>query len=134
MNRAEKLLYHQIHPAKLAVDFSSCFASCALLWRGQIALAMLITWVPAIAATVLLTGFGRLRRQQESPFGRYVSEMMTPAVIAQRMAGQIVMWFGAYQHEVSQVVLGFLVIVLAWLSGLGHALPQTDHPPPNGTP
>jgi hypothetical protein len=119
MNVAQKVLYHQIHPAKLAVDLSTSAASCALLWHGQIALAMAIAWIPAIVASLVVTAFGHLDRQRASAFGRYVEAMMTPAVVAQRLAGQVVMWLGAYRHDVVLVSLGVLVIALAWLSGLG---------------
>ena len=88
MTRAEKMLYHQIHPLKLAADIASCAASCALLWQRQIGLAMLVAFVPAIAASWLIATFVELERLQKSAFGHYVSAMMTPAVTAQRMAGR----------------------------------------------
>jgi hypothetical protein len=127
MTRAEKMLYHQIHPLKLAADISSCVASCALLWQRQIGLAMLVAFVPAIVASWIITTFVQLERLQESAFGHYVSTMMTPAVTAQRMAGQVVMWYGAYKHETVLIVLGSLVVVLAWLSGIGRASSQRNH-------
>ncbi len=124
MTRAEKLLYHQIHPLKLGADISSCVVSCAILWQGRILLAMVVAWIPAFAATFFVTAFVRLDRQRASAFGRYVSTAMTPAVMAQRFAGQIVMWIGAYRHSPALLALGAVVIVLAWLSRVGNALPQ----------
>jgi hypothetical protein len=118
MNRAEKMLYHQIHPAKLAVDIASCVASCALLWQHRLALAMAVAWLPSIAATLVVTRLD-LDRQQASALGRYVGRVMTPAVMAERMAGQVVMWLAAYRHDAATMALGAIVIVLAWLAGVG---------------
>jgi hypothetical protein len=118
MTGAEKMLYHQIHPVKLTADIASCVISCALLWQHQLAVGMLVAWLPAIAASLLVTRFTSLERQQESAFGRYLSAAMTPAVMAQRMAGQIIMWLAAWQHAPVVMAMGALVIVLAWLSGL----------------
>ena len=129
MNRAEKFLYHQIHPLKLTVDISSCVASCALLWQRQMALAMWLSWIPAILASLLITALVPLERLKQGRFGHYVKTMMTPAVTAQRMAGQIVMWLAAYQHAAVVMGLGALVIVLAWLSGLGRARVPGDVTP-----
>jgi hypothetical protein len=87
---------------------------------------MVIAWIPSVVASLLVTAFCRLERQQGSLFGRYLSATMTPAVTAQRMAGQIVMWYGAYMHEAVLLVLGPIVVVLAWLSGLGRATGATQ--------
>ena len=119
MNLREKVLYHQIHPLKLAADISSCFASCALLWRRELALALFVAWVPAIAASLLIIRFARLDVRRSGRLGGYVRTMMTPAVTAQRLTGQVVMWLAAWRHEPLTIALGLLVIVLAWLSGLG---------------
>jgi hypothetical protein len=132
MTRAEKMLYHQIHPLKLAADISSCVVSSALLWRHRLVAAMVVAWLPAIVATVVVIHFAALERQRDSAFGRYVRASMAPAVIAERMAGQIVMWLGAHRHEPAQIALGGLVIVLAWLSGLGRpSAPQSPPGPPS---
>ena len=40
MNLQEKMLYHQIHPAKLATDFGVTFSACYFFWRHQIAAAI----------------------------------------------------------------------------------------------
>ena len=46
---------------------------------------------------------------------------MTPAVTAQRLAGQVIMWLAAYRHEALVMALGALVIALAWLTRVGVA-------------
>jgi len=41
MDFTEKVLYHQIHPAKLTADVTSSFISTYLLWRRRFGSAML---------------------------------------------------------------------------------------------
>ena len=36
MNLQDRLLYHQIHPLKLATDLTTAAAAAALLWRHQL--------------------------------------------------------------------------------------------------
>ena len=54
LTSSEKLLYHQIHPLKLAVDITTSLGSTWLLWRHELALGLLVAWVPSIAITMLL--------------------------------------------------------------------------------
>jgi hypothetical protein len=39
MDFGEKVLYHQIHPAKLAADISASLVSTYLMWRRRFAAA-----------------------------------------------------------------------------------------------
>jgi hypothetical protein len=48
MDFNEKMLYHQIHPAKLAADVSGSIVSTYLMWRRRFAWAMLAAFVPAV--------------------------------------------------------------------------------------
>jgi len=121
MTRTEKLLYHQIHPLKLLTDISSCLGSCVLVWQHQLVAAMLLAFLPAIVASVLIVALVDLEAYKASGYGNYVRLYMTRAVEAQRMTGQIVMWAGAWHHAPLVMVLGSLVIVLAWLSGFGRS-------------
>lgn len=41
MTLRERALYHQIHPVKLAVDWSAGLVSAVLLWRHRLAAALL---------------------------------------------------------------------------------------------
>jgi len=119
MTRAEKMLYHQIHPLKLATDYASGLGSCVLVWQHRLGTAMLLAFLPAIAASLLLMAFVNLEPYNASALGRYVRSNMTRAVEAQRMTGQIVIWVGAWLREPLVMGLGFAVIMLAWLSGVG---------------
>ncbi|MEV4312313.1 hypothetical protein [Actinocrispum sp. NPDC049592] len=117
MTRAERLLYHQIHPAKLATDVATSFASCWLLWEAQWVAAVVVAFVPSVVMTALLVWQADLERLRDTPAGRYVAGFMTRRVEAVRFGGQIVMWAGAAAHVPWLVPFGFMVIVFAWLGG-----------------
>jgi hypothetical protein len=118
MDFTEKVLYHQIHPAKLAADIASSFISTYLLWRRRFGLAMLIAFVPAILASALVLRYADLERLKQTPFGHYIGQFMNRRIEAWRFAGQIVMWVGAWYHQFWLIPAGLMAIIAAWMSGL----------------
>ena len=54
MDRAERALYHQIHPAKLAADIAAELASTVLLWRHHLAGSVLVRFVPPVVASAFV--------------------------------------------------------------------------------
>jgi hypothetical protein len=117
MDFTEKLLYHQIHPAKLAADITGSLISTYLMWRGKFGPAMLTAFVPAILASVLVVRFADLERLKQSPFGHYIGQFMTGRIEAWRFAGQVVMWVGAWYHHFWLILVGVATVITAWMSG-----------------
>ena len=117
MDFTEKVLYQQIHPAKLAADVTGSFLSTYLLWRHRFAPAMLTAFVPAILASVLVMRFADLERLKQSSFGRYIRQFMTRRIEAWRFAGQIVVWVGAWYHQFWLIAAGVAAVIAAWMSG-----------------
>jgi hypothetical protein len=70
MDSSEKVLYHQIHPAKLATDIGASLLSTYLMWRRRFAWAMLAAFVPAVLASILVMRYADLEWRKRSPFGR----------------------------------------------------------------
>ena len=118
MDFTEKVLYHQIHPAKLAADITGSVISTYLLWRRRFGPAMLGAWVPAILASALVMRFADLERLKRSPLGRYIRKFMNRRIEAWRFAGQVLMWVGAWYHQVWLIPAGLAVVITAWMSGL----------------
>jgi hypothetical protein len=118
VTRAERLLYHQIHPAKLVTDVATSFASCWLLWQAEWATAAVVAFAPSIVASALLLWRADIERLRDTPLGRYVATFMTRRVEAVRLGGQALMWIGAGTHVPWLIPFGFMVIVFAWLGGL----------------
>lgn len=114
----EKVLYHQIHPLKLAVDISGSLASTWLLWEREFLLGMLATFLPSVAASAAMLRWMDFERQKDSAFGRYVAFHMTHIAEAIRFAGQIVAWIGAWFHLGWVIAVGLAVVVLGWTYSL----------------
>jgi hypothetical protein len=117
MKFAEKVLYHQIHPAKLGADISAEIVSLYFLWQHQLLLGLATHFLPPIVASALLVPFGDFEAQKNSRLGRYIAWHMTRAVEATRFAGDIAMAFGAWFRSPSLIAAGLLVVILAWASG-----------------
>ena len=118
MDFGEKVLYHQIHPAKLAADVSGSLVSTYLMWRRRFAWAMLAAFVPAVVASVLVIAYADLERRKLSPFGRYMQRYMNRRVEAWRFFGQVVIWVGAWYRVGKLIPIGWAIVVAAWVSGL----------------
>ena len=119
MDFNEKVLYHQIHPAKLAADVSGSLLSTYLMWRRRFAWAMLAAFVPAVLASVLVIRYADLERRKHSRFGRYMGRYMDRRVLdAWRFFGQVLMWVGAWYRVGKLVPIGVATVVAAWVSGL----------------
>jgi hypothetical protein len=117
MDFGEKVLYHQIHPAKLAADIGSSLVSTYLMWRRRFAWAMLAAFVPAVVASVLVIRYADLEKRKRSPFGRYVGRYMNRRVEAWRFFGQVLMWGGAWYRVGWLLPAGLGIVVAAWASG-----------------
>src|SRR4051794_35962586 len=82
MDFGEKVLYHQIHPAKLAADVGASIVSTYLMWRHKFVAALLSAFVPATIASVLVIRYADLEKRKRSPFGRYIGGYMNRRVEA----------------------------------------------------
>lgn len=117
MTLPEKILYHQIHPAKLGTDILAGIVSLFFLWQHQLALGLTIHFVPPIMASALLVSIGDFEAQKKSSLGRYVAAHMTRAVEAIRFTGDIAMALGAWIRSPALIAAGLLIVVMAWCSG-----------------
>jgi hypothetical protein len=118
MDFGEKVLYHQIHPAKLAADVGGSIVSTYLMWRRRFAWAMIGAFVPAILASVLVIRYADLEKRKRSPFGRYIRRYMNRRVETWRFLGQAVIWVGAWYRVGKLVAIGWAIVVGAWVSGI----------------
>jgi hypothetical protein len=113
----EKILYHQIHPLKLLTDFAVGFAALPLLWRHRLRAALVVMFVPAILASILIIRYVDLEPYKRSAFGRYVERYMTREMQAVRSAGYLIMSLGAWYRRPWLIPVGLLVVMFGWLRG-----------------
>jgi hypothetical protein len=114
----EKGLYHQIHPAKLLTDWCAGGIALYLLWRHELATALVVMLIPPPVASWLVIRSANLEPYRESPLGRYVARYMTHAMEAVRLVGMVVMAVGAWDRSPPGVVLGAAVVLFGWLRGV----------------
>ncbi len=117
MTFQEKALYHQIHPAKLFVDWSTGLIALYSFWQQNLIAALVIAIIPSIIVSLVIVRWVDLEKYKQSDFGRYVKQYMTQAMQALRLAGYVVMAMGAWYHVVWLIPLGLLVILFGWLRG-----------------
>ena len=128
LSRSDKILYHQIHPAKLAVDIAGGAISTWLLWQHQLLLGMLIAWLPSIVLTAAMVRWMDFARQRDSAFGRYVAHHMTHTAWAVRFAGQGCAWLAAWLHAPWAIIAGAAIIVGGWTYSLPSWRARADRP------
>ena len=67
---------------------------------------------------ILHEGEKRLSGLRDTRRGRYVLTHMPPAAQVMRLLGQVLIWWAAYRHRRTGILLGTLVIVGGWSFGL----------------
>ena len=122
MNVKEKYLYHQIHPFKLFTDIGAAFSSSCLLWRHQLALALVVMLAPPLLASLLLMRYADLEAYRQSSFGKYIARSMSHTMEAVRLAGMAVTAVGAWHRSPWLIATGIAIVLFAWLRGtISHA-------------
>jgi hypothetical protein len=118
MNLKEKYLYHQIHPLKLCTDISAAFGSLCLLWRHQLAFALVVMLAPPVLISFLLMRYADLEPYRESVFGNYIARSMSHAMEAVRLAGMAVTALGAWHQSLWIIAAGGAIVLFGWLRGM----------------
>lgn len=120
MTLREKMLYHQLHPAKVVVDVSTAIAAAVLFWQQHVFRGVVVGLVPPIIASILVIRFVDLEHIKRSSFGRYAATYMTRPLEMTRLVGILVVWTAAWYRSGYYCVVGGLVIVFAWVRGALH--------------
>jgi|SRR5215469_5579301 len=115
----QRKLYHQIHPLKLATDIGVTPISLYFLWEHRIAPVVVIGFVPPVVVSVTTMIWPpHLERLKRSVLGQYISKYMTRTVEVIRFLSLVPMAWGAWIHNFWMIVLGLVILLLAWCSGV----------------
>ena len=117
MTPQEKVLYHQIHPLKLATDISVEIVSLYLFWKHKLLAGMLVIVGPPVIASTLIMRLANLETYKQSALGRYICDYMTPFAVAMRILGTVITHVGAWYRKPALIPLGLMTVLLGWLSG-----------------
>ena len=129
MDFQEKKLYHQIHPLKLATDIGVTPLSLYFVWEHRVLPALLVGFVPPLVVSLaMLKWTPNLEKAKRSAFGRYVKKYMTPFIELNRLLTLVPMAYGAWIHEFGFIVLGLVILAVAWCNGFIRQILRTDRP------
>jgi hypothetical protein len=70
MDARAKVLYHQIHPAKLLTDWVTALLACALLWQHRLVPGLVIGLIPPVLATSALLHWASLESYRRADMRR----------------------------------------------------------------
>lgn len=118
MTAPEKVLYHQIHPAKLFTDWGAAAVALYFLWQHELVIALVVMFAPPLLASLAILLWDDLEKYKQSAFGGYVRRYMTRAMEAVRLAGMGVMALGAWSRTAWLIPAGLFVILFAWFRGI----------------
>jgi hypothetical protein len=118
MTLNERILFHQVHPAKLGTDVAAAIVSFYFLWRQELILGLLLHFIPPPIASLIVMRHANLDGYKNSVLGAYLLRYMTPAAQAARLVGDVMMVFASWFHSVRFIVMGCLIVMAAWSYGL----------------
>jgi hypothetical protein len=114
----ERILLHQVHPAKLVVDWGTGLIAAWLFWDHNLPAALIVGFLPSILISIYLILRVDLSRYKETPLGRYFTSPLTRPGDPVRLFGLVVMWTGAWFNSILAAAAGLVIIVFGWGKGL----------------
>jgi hypothetical protein len=118
MTLREKILFHQVHPAKLATDAAAAFVSLYFLWQHALIIGLLVHIVPPPVGSAIVMACVDLEPYKNSRLGTYLVSYMRPGAQAARLVGDLIMAVAAWFHAPGGIAVGLLIILAAWSHGL----------------
>ena len=126
----ERILLHQVHPAKLAIDWGTGLIAAWLFWDHMLPAALIVGFLPSILISIYLILRVDLSRYKETPLGRYFVSPLTRPGDPVRLFGLIVLWTGAWFNSILAAAAGLGIIIFGWGKGLLVKKRGRTGPPP----
>ena len=118
LTRNQRMLVHQVHPGKLAVDIGASAVSNLLLWRGNVVAGVAVRYVAPVLGTALVLRLADLDSLAATRRGKYVLEHMPPPMMGIRLGGDMLMAIGAWKHRPAWLAAGAGLVLIGWSGGL----------------
>jgi hypothetical protein len=118
MTLNDRILFHQIHPAKFATDAGAATLCLYFLWQRDLSLAIVVAMVPPLIASGLVLRFADLEALKRSALVLYVGRYMTPTMQVLRVCGFLAMAAGAWYHAPLAILGGLGAVAAGWLKGV----------------
>jgi hypothetical protein len=138
MTIKEKILYHQVHPAKPAADIAAAVVSLYFFWQHDLVIGLLTHLLPPPIASFAVIRFANLEHYKNSRLGAYLLRYMTPTAQATRLIGDIITVFAAWFHSHIGIAAGLVIILAGPTASCCHpdppdgstiSLPRSNRPP-----
>ena len=114
----DRVRLHQIHPLKLAADISASMISNALLWQHRPVPGLVTRYALPVVGSAIVLSSADVDRLRDTAAGRYVLANMSPAAIAVRLAGDVVMAVGSWYRRPPLIAFGLVIVAAGWSEGL----------------
>jgi hypothetical protein len=114
----ERVLYHQIHPAKLFTDIATALVAIDLFSRHQLMPGLIIALLPPLLVSAVLVQEGNLGHYRSSHMGAYLRRFMPPWVQAVRLFGVAVAFYASWHHVPAGIYGGLALVAICWANGL----------------
>ena len=114
----EKVLFHQIHPAKLTTDIAAAVISLYFLWQHDLVIGLLTHFTPPPIASAAVIRFADLDSYKASRLGAYLARYMTPTAQGTRLAGDLITVVAAWYQSPVGILTGLGIVFAAWTYGL----------------
>jgi len=115
---SERVLYHQIHPAKLFADISTALIGIDLFWRHELVPALIIALVSPVLVSVVLVREADLERYRSSAMGAYLRRFMPPSVQVLRIFSVGFAFYAAWQHVTAGIIGSLALVAACWANGI----------------
>jgi len=128
VRRADRLLVHQVHAAKIGADVAASVLSNVLLWRAGPTAALAVRYALPVAGSAAVLRLADLDALARTRRGRYALTHMPPSAQVVRLAGDTVRAFGASRRSWALLVTGALAVAAGWSHGLHPAVRVNPRP------
>jgi hypothetical protein len=121
VTRKERILFHQVHPAKLLTDVAAGIISLYFFWMHELWLGLAIHFIPPPLASALVLRCADLAQVRDSRTGAYLLRYMR---LAAQASCDLITIFAAWFHTWIGIAVGFLIVIGAWSYGLLASAPS----------
>ncbi|MBI3627042.1 hypothetical protein HY224_03280 [Candidatus Uhrbacteria bacterium] len=121
ITQEEKILYHQVHPLKLIIEWSGALLALYFFWQGEMWKGIFMAFLPAVFSSWLVIQWADFKSIKNTHLGQNFKHYLAKHLKALRMLGYLLTVLGAIYNSTSTVTFGLAVIITSWFTGYAKA-------------
>jgi hypothetical protein len=118
MTFAERVLYHQIHPAKVFADVATAIIAIDLFWQRALIPGLVVGLGPPILVSLAILQEIHLEPYRQSRLGAYLRRYMTATAQTLRLFGALLAFYAAWHRVLAGIVAAFVLVAACWAYGI----------------